>query len=183
MLTFLRKVRKSLIETSSTRKYLLYAIGEILLVMVGILLALQVNNWNEWRKDRRKESNYLKDIKADLQMDTIELNSIIKSSQRRLSIYHALDQDFNLNDELKIAIQENEYSFRALFNRGISYRPIKGSYSSLISDGQSKLIQNRQLFNLVQEIYDVGYSRVASLYETLKDVHVDLNQKRAFEKK
>lgn len=49
MLTFLRKIRRSFIESGAARKYLLYAIGEILLVMIGILLALQVNNWNEKR--------------------------------------------------------------------------------------------------------------------------------------
>ena len=47
MLTFLRKIRKSLIESGIARKYLLYAIGEIALVVIGILIALQINNWNE----------------------------------------------------------------------------------------------------------------------------------------
>jgi hypothetical protein len=53
MLHFLRKIRRSLIDTGTTRTYLLYTIGEILLVMVRILLALQVNNWNEEKKDRQ----------------------------------------------------------------------------------------------------------------------------------
>ena len=67
MLTFLRKIRRSLINTGSTRKYLLYALGEVLLVMVGILLALQVNNWNEWRKDRIKEKEVLRDLQINLE--------------------------------------------------------------------------------------------------------------------
>lgn len=49
MLTFLRKIRRSLIESGSSSKYLLYAIGETLLVMIGIQMALQINNWNEDR--------------------------------------------------------------------------------------------------------------------------------------
>tara|TARA_Y100000385_G_C13099534_1_gene643585 strand:- start:2936 stop:3121 length:186 start_codon:yes stop_codon:yes gene_type:complete len=53
MLTLLRKIRKSLIDSGSSRKYLLYAIGEIALVVIGILIALQINNWNESRKDRQ----------------------------------------------------------------------------------------------------------------------------------
>ena len=63
MLTFFRRIRKGLLDGGRTSKYLLYAIGEILLVMIGILLAWQVNNWNEWRKDRVKENEVLLDIK------------------------------------------------------------------------------------------------------------------------
>jgi hypothetical protein len=53
MLTFLRKIRWSLLESGSARKYIFYAIGEIALVVIGILIALQINNWNEWKKDRK----------------------------------------------------------------------------------------------------------------------------------
>ena len=52
MLTFFRRIRKGLLGSGQARKYLLYAIGEIALVVIGILIALQINNWNEWRKDR-----------------------------------------------------------------------------------------------------------------------------------
>ena len=80
MLTFLRKIRRSLIISGSIKKpaspvsggqsfwrrragrYLLYAIGEIALVVIGILIALQINNWNEWRKDRITEKHTLESI-------------------------------------------------------------------------------------------------------------------------
>ena len=52
MLRFLRHIRKKLMEQNKISSYLFYAIGEIALVMIGILLALQVNNWNEQRKNR-----------------------------------------------------------------------------------------------------------------------------------
>jgi hypothetical protein len=52
MFTFLRKIRLLLIESGSARKYLVYSIGEIALVVIGIVLALQINTWNEWRKER-----------------------------------------------------------------------------------------------------------------------------------
>ena len=66
MLTFLRQTRKSLIRLSGTRKYLLYATGEILLVMIGILLALQVNNWNQDRLDRIEEQRLLALIHTEM---------------------------------------------------------------------------------------------------------------------
>lgn len=55
MLKFFHTIRKKLIEEDNTRKYLLYAIGEILLVVIGILIALQINNWNQERKERQRE--------------------------------------------------------------------------------------------------------------------------------
>lgn len=50
LITLFRRIREKLIGEGNTRRYLIYAVGEILLVMIGILLALQVNNWNEERK-------------------------------------------------------------------------------------------------------------------------------------
>ena len=73
MLTFLRKIRRSLNESGSTQKYLLYALGEILLVMIGILLALQVNNWNERRKNNQKVIHSYEQILLSLEKDTAEL--------------------------------------------------------------------------------------------------------------
>jgi hypothetical protein len=67
MLTLFRKIRKSFIENSSVRKYLLYAIGEILLVMIGILLALQVSNWNEVKKLDREERETLQALLEEFQ--------------------------------------------------------------------------------------------------------------------
>ena len=58
-----------MIESESARKYILYAIGEILLVMIGILLALQVNNWNEWRKERQMEKKLLIELQENLRAD------------------------------------------------------------------------------------------------------------------
>ena len=59
MLAFFRKIRKVLLESGAKGKYLLYAIGEILLGVIGILIALQINNCNEWRKDRIIEKDLL----------------------------------------------------------------------------------------------------------------------------
>jgi hypothetical protein len=65
MLRFFRQIRQKLLTDNKFSKYLLYAIGEILLVMIGILLALQVNNWNEERKSRALEKKYLGLLKKE----------------------------------------------------------------------------------------------------------------------
>ncbi len=73
MLTFLRKIRKSLIESGSARKYILYAIGEIALVVIGILIALQINTWNENRKIRIAEKQALINLKEEFQKNHKDL--------------------------------------------------------------------------------------------------------------
>jgi Family of unknown function (DUF6090) len=73
-----RKIRQKLISENKVTSYILYAIGEILLVMIGILLALQVNNWNEERTQQRELKNILKTVSLDLQRDTLVASGIIK---------------------------------------------------------------------------------------------------------
>ena len=67
-------------------KYLLYAIGEIVLVVIGILIALQVNNWNQERISRDKEKVYLKEIRASLEMDLADQNRVFHFNQKKMEL-------------------------------------------------------------------------------------------------
>ncbi|WGK65858.1 DUF6090 family protein [Croceiramulus getboli] len=67
-----------MIDQNRTKKYLLYAIGEIILVVIGILIALQINNWNEDRKARAMEIVILENLKTDLTLDTLDINFNLK---------------------------------------------------------------------------------------------------------
>ena len=70
MIKFFRKIRYNLMEQNKTGKYLKYAIGEIILVVIGILIALQINNWNENRKSLISEKATLTKFLRDLQSDS-----------------------------------------------------------------------------------------------------------------
>ena len=83
MLHFLRKIRRSLIDSGHMRKYAFYAIGEIALVVIGILIALQINNWNESRIMRKDELNVLKNLKTDLEDNLDEIKGIYQKVSRR----------------------------------------------------------------------------------------------------
>ncbi len=75
MIKFFQVIRKKLISESGFRKYSLYAFGEIVLVMIGILLALQVNNWNEDRKNKDKEHPISVSLRSELQANLEELRN------------------------------------------------------------------------------------------------------------
>ena len=76
MLKIFRKVRQNMIKNNKVTAYILYAIGEIILVMIGILLAMQVNNWNETRIQKKQLNSILKTVSIDLETDTIVANSL-----------------------------------------------------------------------------------------------------------
>lgn len=77
MIKFFRKIRYDLMDKNKTGKYLKYAIGEIILVMIGILLALQVNTWNEKRKNLILEKEFKIGLKNDLTRDKDNLEFCI----------------------------------------------------------------------------------------------------------
>jgi hypothetical protein len=77
MIPFFRKIRKKMADDNKPLKYMRYAIGEIVLVVLGILIALQINNWNEQNKSDTKTKAYLLEIQRDLFSDVLEINYIM----------------------------------------------------------------------------------------------------------
>ncbi|MGD1947912.1 MAG: DUF6090 family protein [Croceivirga sp.] len=90
----LRKLRQKLLSENKFSKYLLYAIGEIVLVVIGILIALQINNWSEQQKTKEKELNYLSLLRQEmagnlhtLQLEKKVLNDFLTSLKQLLKLY------------------------------------------------------------------------------------------------
>jgi len=83
MIKFFRKIRYDLMEKNKTGKYFKYAIGEIILVVIGILIALQINNWNEEKKDRKIEKDYVISLIEDLEIDITKLSATIESFEKK----------------------------------------------------------------------------------------------------
>ena len=69
MIKFFRKIRQNLLSEGKTANYLKYAIGEIILVVIGILIALQINNWNNERLNSTKEYTFLKELSKIIESD------------------------------------------------------------------------------------------------------------------
>jgi hypothetical protein len=70
MLFLLRKIRRKLMEKNKVTTYILYAIGEIVLVVIGILIAVSINNWNTQTKTNDLEMRFLSDLIKDLSLDS-----------------------------------------------------------------------------------------------------------------
>jgi len=103
MIKFFRKIRQNLLSEGNTGKYLKYAVGEIVLVVIGILIALSINNWNEQRKDRINERELYSRIITDLQADENRINEHIKYYKGDQSILYSIykeTQELSGNDSL-----------------------------------------------------------------------------------
>ena len=143
MITLFRRVRQKFINSGATQKYLLYAVGEILLVMIGILLALQVNNWNEERLRTADEMEVLQNVKTDFQDAIQELNYL---NNLRASMNEIIDdfvRDGVYPDE---RYMESELdSLFAILMFAPTFNNQSGSLDVLLNSGRINLVQDDSL--------------------------------------
>lgn len=90
MIKFFRNIRKSLLSQGKTTKYFKYAIGEIVLVVIGILIALQINNWNESQKLKKQEIKLLNALEKEIESNLVILDSTIKDNDTILKVSSSL---------------------------------------------------------------------------------------------
>ena len=120
MLKFFRRIRQKLLtknpptQSSRAGRYLLYALGEIALVMIGILLALQVNNWNQNRIDRRSEIKYLKNLQKDLKQDTLRINRLVFKRFDKKMEGLQLAKDYALYSKILEQLEQGQKARHAL---------------------------------------------------------------------
>ncbi len=172
MLTFLRKIRRSLIESGSTRRYLLYAIGEIALVVIGILIALQINNWNEARKNRLVEQNLYENLLTNLQGDSLDLVRVLNrvnggTESQKIIIENTYESLIN-----KYSIDEIRLILHRITNVGISFFPRYNAYNQITNNGFLPLLKSEKIRNSLVELYERHYS----LYKHVDDVVEQKNQ-------
>jgi hypothetical protein len=148
MIKFFRKIRQNLLSEGKTGKYLKYAIGEIILVVIGILIALQLNNLNENKKNDVFEKEILSQIQENLKSDKLVLKQIelnfmkaIASSKKILNAEESQKTEDSIKIWLGAIIQ---------FDR---FQPLTNAYEVLKSNGLDR-ISNKQLRFLLGKYYD-----------------------------
>ncbi len=144
MLTFLRKIRKSLVDSGNARKYILYAIGEIALVVIGILIALSINNWNEWSKDRNIEQEYLVGLKKEFEYNLQDLEDNISRNENIMDNTRKFLQDVGPSTQVSDieTIREHVGNIMA---KAIGIDPSPGVLEDLISSGNLNILRNKEL--------------------------------------
>jgi len=153
MIKFFRKIRYDLMEKNKTGKYLKYAIGEIVLVVIGILIALQINNWNENRKKEKLKVSYKISLMNDLSLDTLMISRLITENHKILNTLEMqqsrfLGPDTPIDTLIKIARDEFEpdLNIRFQYNRN--------TINTLIASGNIDLFNrdfNEMLMTLISQ--------------------------------
>ncbi len=150
MITFLRKLRERLIPGSAVTKYLLYATGEILLVVVGILIALQINNWNQERQNRALEHSSLENLMEDL---VIQREIIIEHLDYEEIMLARVDSS-RWYLEAKIGNEELTNLLQLLTGR-FTFVANKATFTNLGATGNIVLIENEELKNSIVRYYQL----------------------------
>jgi hypothetical protein len=156
MIKFFRHIRQQLISEEKTGKpslsagrYLKYAIGEIILVVLGILIALSINNWNENRKNSITEAAYYCKILADFELDRNNIAQLQKESDHKIEISKKLLLE--LNDKDKDLSYLNDGYIQAL--RTDPFVPSKVAITDIVSSGNLNLLTNDVLKNNLIRYY------------------------------
>ena len=170
MLRFFRQIRKKLMEQNKVRTYLFYAVGEIALVMIGILLALQVNNWNEKNNQSQTAQYHLKILKQNLEDDKEQLQDLIHNAYDRERMALNMSDIIQLKTELNDSIAGNiaqlllEFNFKPRTN-GIDLLISSGSLDALNSDIQNSISKYYLSTEAIQEREEIS-NRFIHQYET-----------------
>lgn len=149
-------------EQNKVRTYLLYAIGEIALVMIGILLALQVNNWNEERKNISNEAFYLNKIEASLRSDSLDLVQSINLGNNMLIMIDSADIIMN-NPELFSGVELRNKLFALVWQN--EFEPSRSVFDNLNATGEIKILKDQSFVDGLYSYYntstDIGVKEYA----------------------
>lgn len=169
MIKFFRHIRQRLVIESRFSKYLLYAIGEIILVVIGILIALQINNWNEARKDSIAEKDFYCKLLEDFELDRQNVARLYKESDYKIETAKKLLLELPLKNKRKEYLIDTY--IQAL--RTNAFAPSKVAILDITSSGKLSLLKNDSLKqNLIRY-----YAELDNLIYQL-----DLNRNNSIEK-
>lgn len=162
MIKFFRTIRQNLIIEKKTGRpdwpvgrYLKYAIGEIILVIIGILIAVSINGWNENRKLKIEEQSLLIDLKQEITMNLKDLEVVIENNE--LSFQGASEMRALFNDrEAYNNMSDSVFaSIVGKMNKNYTYDPRNGILNSIISSGQINQLSNKELKYLLASLKEM----------------------------
>jgi hypothetical protein len=158
MIKFFRKIRHKLLSENKFSKYLIYAIGEIILVVIGILIALQINDWNQNQKNKIRENQLLSEMYNELKTDHEVMLWKIDESKTKLnatqSLINVIDQRILYHDSLN-----SHFSNAVIYT---DFMPLVSTYETINNIGFS-IIRNDSLRLKIQLLYNSTFKFIPSL--------------------
>lgn len=159
MIKFFRQIRQNLLMENKTGKYFKYAIGEIILVVIGILIALQINNWNQNRISKQLESQYYKRLLEDVREEKVMLqatlnytNQVIGHANNAIAVFeNSPEANPNPVDNLIDIYQASQLQ---------DPNSAASTYQELIASGQINLIQNDSLKTALIRYYEIDWTEL-----------------------
>tara|TARA_R110001606_G_C15153040_1_gene626030 strand:+ start:9 stop:770 length:762 start_codon:yes stop_codon:yes gene_type:complete len=168
MIKFFRKIRQNLLSEGKTGKYLKYAIGEVILVVIGILIALQINNWNELQKLNEKEISVAKEL-------YIELNENLTSVKRQLGMWENRDKKVSelieIIDSENVNLTNREFDSTLIYVIGFGNFKLKQSkFQRIISMENFEFKKSPSLINDLLSLNDL-YATLMEYYNRNDDAY------------
>lgn len=169
MFKIFRKIRLQLLSKNNISKYLAYAIGEIFLVVIGILIALQINNWNTARIQKQNEIKSYENIKRQIIDDMTEIKKVKGFNNYFSAQYEYANQVISLKDHNQIdtlayiTISLSQYS---------DFHRSGNIYETLVNSGEIKLLKNSEILSKLQKL-EMTYMQV----NRLEDIHWEIIMK------
>ena len=165
MISFFRKVRKKMADDNKPVRYMRYAIGEIVLVVIGILIALSINNWNHQRLEKIEVNNILQTIVSNLKSDISALDHEIKDGNEFMKYWERLLSDSD-NDSLS-----------SLFVKNITNRFIPvddAGYSNALANNKLRLVSSTAIRTGIVSYYGIDLVNSSRFSRYLLDLANDL---------
>ena len=192
MFRFFRLIRSGALRNGKFTRYILYATGEIILVVIGILIALQVNNWNTSRIDQRQAEDYLKRIVQDLNIELEELIDVAGDNDRRLirayDVIKQLDPDPELHQRLErlypqnvspedsIEFAQEKFGYKVGQVRVYdNFNRTTNAIDEILSNGKIDIIRNDELKEAILAHYAAmdGRLQLSRKIEDMRDYFVN----------
>ena len=165
MIKFFRRIRQNMIKESKVSKYLLYAIGEIVLVVIGILIALSINNWNEQKKTNKKELSMLTEVKNALNAN----KEILKTRSDSFNILKHRGKLLQEHLTNKLVYHDTLESYLNIPQRNYSFRLSFSTYENLKSQGFD-IISNEGLRLDIIKLYDEHFGLLKDQEDKMSDI-------------
>ena len=160
MIKFFRQIRFKLMSENKTSRYFKYAFGEIILVVIGILIALQINNWNENRKLLKSEKGLLTEVIANLEANKKMLESGLKFNEKTKNDYEIILKYINNNLPYDSIVKKAFHTVKNWHSPFFTYT----AYESLKSKGLD-IIHDDSIKEKIAYIYEYSFAFLVNDYD------------------